>query len=93
MGTAASRPLPEAPRSDDAGPPADVVVLWDYENEPVPSDVNPVDPGDPAPQLVEDVTLTGGVGEAYTPTVIGPNGIAFGINNATLFAIGRNPIP
>ena len=27
--------------------------------------------------------------EAYTPTVIGPDGTVYAINNATLYAIGR----
>ena len=39
------------------------------------------------------VTLTAGVGEAYTPTLIGPDGAVFAINNATLFAVGSYPIP
>ena len=39
------------------------------------------------------VTLTPGVGEAYTPTIIGPDGTVFAINNATLFAVGSKPIP
>jgi hypothetical protein len=34
------------------------------------------------------VTLTTGVGEAYTPTLIGPDGLVYAINNATLFAVG-----
>ncbi len=37
----------------------------------------------------EVITLTGGIGEAYTPTLIGANGIAYAINRAVLFAIGR----
>lgn len=37
--------------------------------------------------------LTPGIGEAYTPTVIGANGEVFAINNATLFAVGANSIP
>jgi len=37
------------------------------------------------------LSLTPGVGEAYTPTVIGYNGMGLAINNATLFAIGANP--
>ena len=35
------------------------------------------------------VTLSSGIGEAYTPTVIGSDGTAFAINDAVLFAIGR----
>ena len=34
------------------------------------------------------LTLTTGIGEAYTPTLIGPDGLVYAINNATLFAIG-----
>ena len=33
--------------------------------------------------------LTSGVSEAYTPTVIGPDGTVYAINDATLFAIGQ----
>jgi hypothetical protein len=39
----------------------------------------------------EVVTLTAGVGEAYTPTVIGVDGKVYAINNATLFAVGAGP--
>jgi hypothetical protein len=39
--------------------------------------------------LSESVVLTPGIGEAYTPTVIGPDGTAYAINDATLFAVGR----
>jgi hypothetical protein len=35
------------------------------------------------------ITLSSGIGEAYTPTVIGSDGTAFAINDAVLFAIGR----
>ena len=35
------------------------------------------------------IILSGGIGEAYTPTVIGPDGTAYAINDAVLFAIGR----
>jgi hypothetical protein len=38
------------------------------------------------------VTLTSGIGEAYTPTVIGVDGTVYAINNATLFAVGATPI-
>jgi hypothetical protein len=34
------------------------------------------------------LTLTPGVGEAYTPTLIGTDGKVYAINNATLFAVG-----
>jgi hypothetical protein len=37
----------------------------------------------------ESLTLTDGVGEAYTPTVIGVDGTVYVIANATLFALGR----
>ena len=35
------------------------------------------------------IKLTGGIGEAYTPTVIGTDGTVYAINNAMLFAIGK----
>ena len=38
--------------------------------------------------LSETVTLTSGIGEAYTPTIIGSDGTVYAINNATLFAVG-----
>ena len=39
------------------------------------------------------ITLTSGVGEAYTPTLIGPDGTVYAINDATLFAINAVPEP
>jgi hypothetical protein len=36
----------------------------------------------------EVMTLTSGVGEAYTPTLIGADGTVYAVNNATLFAVG-----
>jgi hypothetical protein len=39
--------------------------------------------------LSETNVLTTGVGEAYTPTIVGVDGIVYAINNAILFAIGR----
>jgi hypothetical protein len=39
--------------------------------------------------LSETYTLTSGVGEAYTPTIIGVDGTVYAINDAILFAIGR----
>jgi hypothetical protein len=35
------------------------------------------------------ITLTPGVGEAYTPTLIGADGAVYAVNNATLFAVGE----
>jgi hypothetical protein len=37
----------------------------------------------------ERIQLTSGLGEAYTPTAIGPTGSVFAVNNAILFSIGR----
>ena len=34
------------------------------------------------------VTLTPGIGEAYTPTLIGADGAVYAINNGTLFSVG-----
>jgi len=39
--------------------------------------------------LSESIVLTPGLGEAYTPTLIGPDGTVYSINNATLFAVGQ----
>src|SRR5579884_1002686 len=39
--------------------------------------------------LSEVMTLTGGVGEAYTPTVVGGDGTVYAINDAVLFAVGN----
>ncbi len=39
------------------------------------------------------VTLTPGLGEAYTPTLIGPDGTVYAVNNATLFAVGAGSAP
>lgn len=43
----------------------------------------------PTNTLSETVSLTIGIGEAYTPTIIGHNGIAYAINDARLYALGR----
>jgi len=40
-------------------------------------------------QLTEAVRMNAGVGQAYTPSLIGPGGVVFAINNAQLHAIGR----
>jgi hypothetical protein len=39
--------------------------------------------------LSQKVTITSGVSEAYTPTVIGVDGTVYAINNAVLFAVGQ----
>lgn len=39
--------------------------------------------------LIEALTLTAGIGEAYTPSVIGVDGTVYVIANAILFAIGE----
>jgi glucose/arabinose dehydrogenase len=43
--------------------------------------------------FTEQITLTSGIGEAYTPTVIGADGKVYAINNATLFAVGLDHAP
>jgi hypothetical protein len=40
-------------------------------------------------KLSEVITLSGGIGEAYAPTVIGRDGTVYGINDAVLSAIGK----
>jgi hypothetical protein len=39
--------------------------------------------------LSQSIVLTPGIGEAYTPTLIGPDGTVYAINNATLYAVGN----
>jgi hypothetical protein len=39
--------------------------------------------------LSQAVVLTAGLGEAYTTTVVGPDGKVYATNNATLFAVGQ----
>ena len=39
--------------------------------------------------LAEKIRLNSPRPEAYTPTIIGPDGTVYAINNATLYAIGR----
>ena len=39
--------------------------------------------------LSEVIKLSGGIGEAYTPTVIGTDGTVYAINDAVLNAIGN----
>jgi hypothetical protein len=42
--------------------------------------------------FTQQAVLTAGIGEAYTPTIIGADGTVYAINNATLFAVGA-PVP
>jgi hypothetical protein len=42
--------------------------------------------------FTETVVLTAGLGEAYTPTMAGPDGKVYAINNATLFAVGATSV-
>jgi hypothetical protein len=43
--------------------------------------------------LIDTITLTPGIGEAYTPTMIGPDGTGYAINNGTLFALAFIGVP
>ncbi len=38
--------------------------------------------------ITDKIMLSQGIGEAYTPTAIAPNGTVYAVNNATLFALG-----
>jgi hypothetical protein len=39
--------------------------------------------------LAERIQLTSGIGQAYTATVIGPDGVVYAVNNAVLFSVGQ----
>jgi hypothetical protein len=41
--------------------------------------------------LTEQITLTGGIGEAYTSTLIGADGSVYAINDAVLFSVVPEP--
>ncbi|HEU5435109.1 MAG TPA: hypothetical protein VFU95_01720 [Telluria sp.] len=38
--------------------------------------------------LSQKIRLTSGLGESYTPTAVGPDGLVYAINNAVLFSVG-----
>lgn len=40
-------------------------------------------------QLTEAVRMNAGLGQAYTPSLIGPGGVVYAVNNAQLHALGR----
>ena len=42
-----------------------------------------------ANKLSKRIELSSGIGEAYTPTLIGSDGTVYGINDAVLKAIGQ----
>jgi hypothetical protein len=39
--------------------------------------------------LSQSIPLSGGIGEAYTPTLIGADGTVYAINDAVLSAVGN----
>jgi hypothetical protein len=39
--------------------------------------------------LSQKIRLTSGLGESYTPTAVGADGMVYAINNAVLFAVGK----
>jgi hypothetical protein len=40
-------------------------------------------------RFTQRIVLTQGIGEAYTPTLVGPDGTVYAINNSILFAVGE----
>lgn len=42
--------------------------------------------------ITQGILLDGPRGQAYTPTISGPTGIVYAINNAKLFAVGGGPV-
>ena len=43
----------------------------------------------PSNSFSESIRLNSGYAQAYTPTLIGPDGRVYAVNNAVLFSIGR----
>jgi len=43
----------------------------------------------PSDTLSEQIRLNAGIFQSYTPTIIGPDGRTYAINNATLHSIGQ----
>jgi len=43
----------------------------------------------PSNSFTQRIQLTSGVGEAYTPTVVGADGQVYAVNNAVVFALGQ----
>ncbi len=43
----------------------------------------------PSNSFTQRIRITDGLGQAYTPTVVGADGAVYGIGNARLFSIGR----
>lgn len=41
--------------------------------------------------VLQKMQLSPGIGEAYTPTIIGPNGVVYCVNNAIFYALGTKP--
>lgn len=81
------------------GEPAGAVYEWCINSAAVDPDNNSVIANSedgyvyrwylPGNTLTQALLLNGPIGEAYTPTLIGPDGTVYAINDATLYAIGN----